>query len=147
MVSYDPDNFTAAIHEGYDDRNESYTVLVYKTGSLVITGSRTRGEALERYIAMCLLLSRYKLADTHVKKRFREDIDVESMGKALQILTTSFATEHENAGKQGVPLPVQPAHPANPPPADAGATAAVSVPYNSGRGRYEPPRKRFKRRS
>jgi TATA-box binding protein (TBP) (component of TFIID and TFIIIB) len=153
LVEYDPDNFPAAIYCGFSPSGAKFTILVYNTGSLVITGSRTREEAIERYVMLCDLLQDYKLDVPMDRDARREELDVASMGRALQIMTSSFAvsTGQEDPDIQsmmdGAPAPAPGVNldgyivrlPA--PTWDAAQTAFTAD------ATYAPVRKRIRRRS
>lgn len=119
LVEYEPEKFPAAIYKGLRDDGKEYKILVYKTGSLVITGLRTRDEAAQRYIALCDKLTEYKLEFPFAKEVYRSNTDVESVGRALQIMTRSFA----DAMQVQPPLPID---------------KIIDAPLNSIRQLYEP---------
>ncbi len=102
LVKYNPDQFPAAIYKGYRDDGKKFKILVYNTGSLVITGLRTREEAMERYIALCDLLKQYKLDGPLGRDVYRENVDMDYVGRALKVMTSSF----ESAMRRETPMPL-----------------------------------------
>lgn len=145
LVEYEPETFTAAIYKGFSRDKTSFTVLVYKTGSLVVIGSRSRAEAISRYVAICDMLQAHRLLETHDERRFREDIDVRKMGKALKMMTASFATEKDS--RQDTTSPTAPVDPYITPLLPTAFPAATQAFAPSSRLAYEPPRKRVRLQS
>ena len=99
LVKYNPEKFPAAIYRGEDKTNKK-PILVYNTGSLVITGSRTCEEAIVRYVALCDILKQYRL-DVPMERDYSKDLlNVNAVAHALDMMTITFEDV------EGVPAPI-----------------------------------------